>query len=176
MADKTKSIKNSTDKELDELLIRLEKENRVQNLVADLRRKSSPMGMFTYDAPQVSTEEPVESLYHYGILGMKWGVRRGKNQVGKTGSAKSKGSADYQKSRQLKKKGAMNLSTQELKDLTQRLQLEKQYKELKPSKYKKGMDIAKNILAAGTTMASLYALSKTPLAQDIKAAITKKVG
>lgn len=71
------------------------------------------------------------------------------------------------------KRGAKNLSTKELKDLTTRLQLEQQYKNLNPSDVKKGMNIVKGITAAGTTVASLYALSKTPLAQDIMKAMKK---
>ena len=89
MADKTKTIKTATDKELDELLIRLRKENEVQNLVGDLKRKSTVNGPFgnsiSYERPEVSTEAPIESLYHnaedvlahFGILGMHWGHRKG---------------------------------------------------------------------------------------------------
>lgn len=88
MADKTKTIKNATDKELDELLVRLRKESDIQNLVADLKRKSTINNPFTngipYDQPEVSTEVPIELLYHkvdevlthFGILGMKWGHRK----------------------------------------------------------------------------------------------------
>lgn len=235
MADKTKTIKTATDKELDELLIRLRKENEVQNLVGDLKRKSAPRNplgdsySYSYDRPEVSTEAPIESLYHkadetlahFGILGMKWGVRRdprmltarrklaadkkveayldkgGHTRVGFTKKrqaayderdkkiveariakneaklAKKARSEDYIKSREIKSKGYKNLSTKELQDLTKRMQLEKQLRELTVSDYTKGMEAAKAVLAVGTTVASIYALSQTPMGKAIKDAITK---
>lgn len=90
----------------------------------------------------------------------------------KTSSTKT-ASEDYTNARAMQKRGTKNLSTKELKDLTTRLQLEQQYKNLNPSDVKKGMNIVKGITAAGTTVASLYALSKTPLAQDIMKAMKK---
>lgn len=171
MADKSKTIKDATDKELDELITRLRKESELQSLIAEIKRKSGS-GYVPYDhAQEISTEKPVESLYHYGVLGMHWGRRKGSNNAKQRSLSRKPGSEDYELSRELKKKGSKNLSNKELKDLTQRLQLEKQLKDLNPKKYQKGLTIVKNITSAGTTIASLYALSKTPLAQDIKAAI-----
>jgi hypothetical protein len=175
MADKKVSIKSATDQQLDELLKRLRKEREVQSLIADIKRNSEerPYNYDGYFTPTISTEAPIESLYHFGVLGMRWGRRKSGlgNRVVK--KPKSPGSKDYQQSRKLIKKGTKNLSTQELKDLTQRLQLEKQYKDLNPTKIKKGMNVVKAVTAAGTTVASLYALSKTPLAQDIIKAMAK---
>jgi hypothetical protein len=169
MADKTKSIKSATDKELDEIIARLRKENEAQCLISDIKRRSGS-GFMPYDYGQeISTEKPIESLYHFGIPGMHWRRKKGNSKTIK--NHKSTGSEDYQVSRQLKSKGSKNLSTKELKDLTQRLQLEKQYKDLNPKKFQRGINFIKGITAAGTTVASLYAISKTPLGQDIKKAI-----
>lgn len=185
MVDKTKTIKNATDKELDELLMRLRKENELQNLVGDLKRKSAPKDPYgnyiSYDRPEVSTEAPIESLYHkaddvlahFGILGMKWGTRRG-NSPGSGGKPTKQRSEDYIKSREIKAKGYKNLTTKELKELTNRMNLEKQLRELTVSDYSKGLDIVKAVTAAGTTVAALYAVSQTPMGQAIKKGIINR--
>lgn len=113
------------------------------------------------------------NLYHFGIKGMRWGHRKAK--LSKS-SKKSKliTSEDYKQSRDWIKKGYKALSTKELQLLTNRLHLERQYKDLNPTSYKKGLNFVKSVTAAGTTIASLYALSRTPLFQDIAKAIGKR--
>ncbi len=173
MADKTVTIKDATDKELDEVLVRLSKERQAQSLISDLIRNSTPKqvdmyGNTDYSSPKVSTEMPISELYHYGVLGMKWGKRRSRS------SSSTKGSPDHERARQLNAKGATHLSNSELKELTQRMQLESQYRNLNPSKVKKGMKIVAGVAAAGTTVSTLYGLSKSPLAKDVAKALAKK--
>jgi hypothetical protein len=108
MANKTASIKSATDKELDELLIRLRKENEVQDLVGSLKRKSTPTNQYSYEPPApISTDEPIESLYHnedvdhvlahFGVLGMKWGVQRGSKTESSTSKQRKKDSKSVAK-------------------------------------------------------------------------------
>lgn len=80
------------------------------------------------------------SLQHWGIMGMKWGVRRaGSRQAGPP-------SADWQKVSGLKKKRISEMSNEELKALTSRMQLEKQYKDLKKQDHSAGAKFVNEML------------------------------
>ena len=157
MADMTKSIKEQTDKELDALILRLRKEAEAQVLVQDMKRRSTPPDPYDpYNNNNirdfsVSTEAPVSSLYHFGILGMKWGVRRQRGSDGRVIEG-SRGSDDHQKARDLKKKGARNLSNAELKSYVERMNLEKQYSNLNKKEVSAGRKFVNDILVtAGKT-------------------------
>ena len=165
MADKSKTIKNASDKELDELIVRLRKENELQDLIAYIRRKSSPPGHISFDTPQVSTEEPIETLYHFGVKGMRWGVRKRRSKS--SGSKKKQSTEkkekedtrreDYKKKLKTRKKKVSEMSDAELRDFINRTQLEKQYKDITRSKVDNGKKVAKEILAkTGKDLASKY--------------------
>lgn len=76
-------------------------------------------------------------LIHYGIKGMKWGKRR-------TQSATS--SDDHKKARTIAKKKLHEMSNEELKTLTTRLQLERQYKDLSKKQVSMGKRFASDLL------------------------------
>lgn len=141
-ADKTKSIKDSTDDELQRLLSRLRSEVRAQELVRSLKRNSMSDAERYNNDLEVSTEVPVENLYHYGVLGMKWGVRKGS----KSSARSANESKDYKTSRKLKGKKISEMSNDELRTLNSRMQLERQYKDLNPSSTSKGRKIVSQIL------------------------------
>lgn len=101
-------------------------------------------------------------LAHHGVKGMKWGVRRYQNLDGSLTAAGKKRrsqegwSEDAKTASQIKKKSVNEMSNAELRKLTERQNLERQYRQLNPSKVKKGMTYV--AAAAGTmgTLASLY--------------------
>lgn len=99
MADKSKSIKNASDKELDELIVRIRKENELQCLIRDLKIRSDFFNT-SYENVKVSTEEAIDSLYHFGVLGMKWGVRK---------STQSNGNVENRKVKKTDFEGVMQL-------------------------------------------------------------------
>jgi len=85
---------------------------------------------------QISTEEPIESLYHFGVLGMHWGKRGSKKIGGRVVSAvkkhteKKDPSEDHIKKVTLKKKKLHQMSNAELRTLNERMQLERSFKDL----------------------------------------------
>lgn len=71
-----------------------------------------------------------DELYHFGIKGMKWGVRHDKKSSGPSRSRKTKrvSSEEYIRSREIMKKKPNEMSNRELQELNTRLQLENTYK------------------------------------------------
>jgi len=84
-----------------------------------------------------------KKLEHYGVLGMKWGVRKSR-----TASKSSKETSA------LRKKKAFELTDEELKKVNKRLDLEQRYNQLNPSKLNNAQkaigkvvgNIAKNVI------------------------------
>lgn len=83
-----------------------------------------------------------EVLAHFGVKGMKWGVRNVDRSSG--------GSEDHARVSAIKKKlktgGTHSLSNKELQDLVTRINLERQFKAANPSVQKKAVDFAASIL------------------------------
>lgn len=106
-------------------------------------------------------------LAHYGVKGMRWGVRR--NADGSTSrTGKRTKSEDYLESREIKKKHVSEMSNQELRKINERLQLEKTYSQLKTTDgftIKKGQSIAKDIISVAKTANEMYNLASTPAAK-----------
>lgn len=72
----------------------------------------------------------IDELYHFGIKGMKWGVRHDKKSSGSSRSGKTKrvASEDYTRSRYIMNKKPYEMSNRELQEANNRLQLENIYK------------------------------------------------
>lgn len=100
-------------------------------------------------------------LYHHGIIGMKWGVRRYQNKDGSLTAAGKKRynqdswSEDAKTASQLKKKSVNQMSNAELRKLTERQQLERNYSNLNPSLVKKGVVAAAAVAGALGTIVSI---------------------
>ena len=148
-------------------------------------------------------------LQHWGIRGMKWGIRRSREDGSVTTlvrgkrvpavtsvrgkivpvktrvrngvgifKKKSEGpvSTDHATAAALKKKPAKQLTNDELKTLTARLQLERSYKDLSKQNVSVGKQIAIDVITkSAKTIASLYVTkyAKIGIEAAISAAIKK---
>ena len=96
-------------------------------------------------------------LAHYGIKGMKWGVRRYQNKDGSYTSAglkrRRQTSSDYEETKDLRKKSYKELSDSELKRLNKRLN---------PQGIERGKKIARDIVATAGLIGGLYAIGNSP--------------
>ena len=101
-----------------------------------------------------------DELMHYGVLGMKWGVRRGRSSGSSKKRRSSKMSDDAQNAAKLKKKRVSELSNAELRWLNDRQQLEQNHARLNPSKVKRGLAAATGIVGTATATLALAKNSK----------------
>lgn len=101
-----------------------------------------------------------DELYHWGIKGMKWGVRRYQNKDGTlTSEGKKHYSQDHEDyTRAHTKKNVREMSDSELNARINRLQKEQQYERLtaSPSKLQKAIKIAGTTATALGTVMTLY--------------------
>jgi hypothetical protein len=93
----------------------------------------------------MTIKRPNNTLTHFGILGMHWGRR--------TGKTPTTDSSDHVTTTAIKKKKLSQMSNAEIKKLSERLQLEKSYKELSKKQVSDGERIVKESLVNGAKQA-----------------------
>ena len=105
-------------------------------------------------------------IYHHGVLGMKWGVRRYQNKDGTLTSAGKKRyrdsnnyHEDYKKAHD--SKSVKTMSDAELRNRLNRLQMEQQYSKLNPSTVSRGKNYLDKVIKAGTTIATITTTALT---------------
>ena len=119
------------------------------------------------DSVEQFEKDSDSDIMHFGVLGMKWGVRKKKNSVSRKEQKKranKKTSRDYNEVDFLRKREVKSLSNAQLKKAITRMQLEQQYKQLsekdKSELYKFGKKFV-NDLMTSTTQTVVNTISKT---------------
>jgi len=105
----------------------------------------------------------MKTIYHFGIKGMKWGIRRYQNKNGTLTAAGKKRYAedshpDYKKAHS--GKSVRNMSDQELRSVNNRLQMERQYSQL-TKKTSNGKKYVQRIISTAGTLAAVEGAYKT---------------
>lgn len=92
----------------------------------------------------------MSDLKHVGVLGMHWGIRR-----------RGPAASEHTRATELKKKHVSELTNDELKTAINRLQLEKQFKDITTASTGRGSTILKGILLkVGAQAVNSYVASK----------------
>ena len=107
-------------------------------------------------------------LEHYGVKGMRWGVRQKRPGV--------KLSGDAQKARKYRGKPASSLTNKQLRELNERIKLEQNYKKLNPGKKTRGEEAVKGVLATAGLGITVYNMAKSPAGKAAIEAGKKFVG
>lgn len=96
-------------------------------------------------------------IYHHGIKGMKWGIRRYQNKDGSlTAAGRKRYSDDAREAATIGKKKVSEMSNTELRKYNERVNLERQYKSLNPSAAKRGLKFVERSAAVLGTALALY--------------------
>lgn len=104
-----------------------------------------------------------DELYHHGIKGQRWGIRRYQNKDGTLTPAGKKRVAHEDYTKAHTKKSVQEMSDSELKSRLNRLQMEDNYNRLSnTSKSKsKGKKYVDKLIKAGTTVATVTTTALT---------------
>lgn len=96
-------------------------------------------------------------LKHYGVLGMKWGVRKDRSSSAARRKAKTRGwSKDAKEVNRIKSKKVSTLTNAELRKANDRMNLERTYKSLNRTKMEKGLAFVSTLAVTSSSIITLH--------------------
>lgn len=117
-------------------------------------------------------DPPLEGvLEHYGVKGMRWGVRKRRSD--------EPGSPDAERAKQhaatVKKSGTKALSNKELQELVTRMNLEQQFSTLsaKQKQNRDGKAFVREILSTGRTINDVIQFVNSPAGKIVKKSLMR---
>lgn len=119
-----------------------------------------------------------DELYHHGIKGQKWGVRRSEAQLRRArGWTKTDAQKDSEADKKYDRNNRGTLSNSQLREKIERLKLEKELRELTAGEVNRGrsavMGVIRDIGKSTVTKVTSTALAGAAL-YGLKAAVTKQ--
>lgn len=118
--------------------------------------------------------EPDNPVKHYGVRGMKWGVRRTREQRSEAKKQEAQRHQDSARARELMKKKVSSLSNEELAFVNQRRQLEANYAKLNPKKSARRKQKIKGHLETLALIETTFKATQQPVAQRVIKKTIKK--
>ncbi|ALY08694.1 hypothetical protein FDH65_gp07 [Arthrobacter phage Circum] len=111
-----------------------------------------------------------DDLAHYGVPGMKWGRRKASSSEYKSSRSvrRTPESADHKRSREIGKKKVSQMSNAELREITTRMQLEKQFKDLNAPTVKKGKSAIDKVLESSEKANKLVKAYNSPVGKFVR--------
>lgn len=97
-------------------------------------------------------------LYHHGVKGMKWGVRKKERKLSRIRkkAGKRSWSEDAKIAAEIRTKNPKQMSNAEMRKLNERTRLEREYNQLNPSTINRGLSYVGKTAAIMGTALSLY--------------------
>lgn len=98
-------------------------------------------------------------LLHYGVKGMRWGVRKKSSQRSTSSASEARNA--------VRGKRVHEINDRELQAYINRLNMEQQFKRLNKSKVDRGHESVKKILAVGATVNAAIAFGASPAGRQL---------